>query len=339
MERYTHFADKKNDDMLRSFLDSSKIGLPLPDRPNKKKTLITLNAIMFVLHLASTIAVLSLNSVNNVRYCIPLYITYPKWHVPNPNVPCFGTYTQMGVNVINQCSIELTSDKVSVMEGTTLLALFTLVSALFHAIIVYKNEWYTKQIEVGNQWLRWVEYSFSSAIMIIVILAVVGVNDLYIIMFSFTAMWVVNMLGYSQEILDQFAGPMIDRLRTTPRFNSPDSSIIVEPKKRNWFVRYHPTFIGWVVYIVLWAVVLTQFFYSYFNTTTKPPAFVIAAVFTLLILFSSFGVVQLLTIANKISYYNGEIAYVVLSLVAKLSLVWILQISMFNTANITIGNC
>lgn len=339
MEHFTHPSDKKNDDIMKPFLNSASIGLALPDRANKKKTLITLNAVMFALHLISTIVVLSLNSVNNIRYCIPLYITYPKWHVPNPNVACFSTYMSMGVKVVNQCSIELSSDKVSVMEGTTLLALFTLVSALFHAIIVYKNEWYVKQIEIGNQWLRWVEYSFSSAIMIIVILAVVGVNDLYTVMFSFTAMWSVNMLGYSQEILDQFAGPVANRQRVSPRINNLNASVIVAPEQRNWFVRYHPTFIGWVIYIVLWAVVLTQFFYSYFNSDVTPPEFVIAAVFTLLILFSSFGVVQLLTIAGKLSYYTGEITYVVLSLVAKLSLVWILQLSMFNTANITIGNC
>lgn len=242
--------------------------------------LILLNSIAGILHLSSAIAFISLKKKS---FKITTHIDYQNW-VCDAN---------------DDCVIE--SDKVDGLEldGIWLIVSFSFLSAFFHFVAVIFRQFYKRNVSEGVNILRWVEYSISAPIMIVVIALVNGVTSLQTLILIFFTMSTVMLIGYVQELFDS------NRYPTN--------------------VRITPHLIGWIPYICVWIVIFITFGTSVMNSPSKPPEFVYAIVFTLFFLFTTFGINQLLYIVGSVqSYQTSEIVYVVLSFVSKLTLSWIL---------------
>ena len=186
---------------------------------------------------------------------------------------------------------------------------FFLLSALAHGVIAIgnvpgsdrvvcgvKSGWYYTWISESRQPLRWVEYSFSASVMILAIAAASGVTQVYMLVFIFALMFVTMVFGWVTEELSRPDG---DKWQKSRR------------------VRLIPHFLGYVPYLAVWGVLLHSF---HSNTSEEMPDFVYVIVYGQLVLFSLFGVTQLLNQLDDngpTGYPQGEASYLALSLVSK----------------------
>jgi len=186
-----------------------------------------------------------------------------------------------------------------------LVAIFLFISSLAHLLISLPgiNNWYNQNLKKGINYARWIEYSFSSSIMIVVIAMLVGITDiasLILILFLNTMM---ILFGWMMELHNQ-----------TIRQNSDQT------KKTNWTSFYF----GCIAGIVTW-VVIAIYLFGAGGGDNKAPSFVYWIYFSIFIFFNCFAVNQVLQykkIGKWSDYLYGERAYIILSLVAKSLLAW-----------------
>lgn len=233
------------------------------------------NIILGVLHLVQAVAVYSLNETG---FSLPIAGTYPQ------GPP--GTPPEL---------IELFS-----LDVGFWVAMFLAISALAHFTIAspWYFERYAADLRRGKNTARWVEYSVSSTIMVILIAAVTGVVDLA----AFIAIAGANVAMIAFGDLQE-------------RYLRPGGSLL-------------PFWMGTVVGLTPWIAIL-----FYVLNVGNPdrdlslvPGFVWVIVFALFAFFFSFGLNQWLQykrIGKWANYFRGETTYVVLSLVAKSLLSWL----------------
>lgn len=185
-------------------------------------------------------------------------------------------------------------------------AAFSLLSALFHVLNsdVWRA-WYLSEIAVCRCRSRWYEYSLSAPLQIVAIAYFTGtmITDLLVAIFGL--MSTTMFFGMLTEELARPAGP---NAWTRPPL-----------------ARLQAHFMGYIPYVFAFAIIIQAFVRaSAFSTVDsdgvvrKMPEFVYYIVATQLGLFSSFSVVQLVvTLRPPSKYYQGEIAYMALSLAAK----------------------
>ncbi len=178
-----------------------------------------------------------------------------------------------------------------------MVAIFLFLSAAAHFLVstvFYK--WYIANLARHINIARWVEYAFSSSIMIIIIAMLVGVYELsaLILIFGLNAMMI--LFGWMMELHNQ----------TT--------------SKTNW-----TSFIfGCIAGIIPWIVVALYLFYSG-DGANKAPSFVYWIYFSIFIFFNCFAINQVLQykkVGRWSDYLYGEKVYIILSLVAKSLLAW-----------------
>jgi len=179
-----------------------------------------------------------------------------------------------------------------------LVASFLFLSALAHFLISIPGiyQWYVKNIKKGINPARWVEYSFSSSIMIVVIAMLFGMYDMpsLILIFSVNAMMI--LFGWMMELYNQYT----DKVRWTPF----------------WF--------GVIAGIIPWIVILIYLMGSG-DGDAKPPTFVYWIFGTIFVTFNIFAINQVLQykkVGKWKNYIHGEYVYIILSLVAKSLLAW-----------------
>lgn len=202
---------------------------------------------------------------------------------------------------------------------------FFLLSALAHLLIVVGNArqawasnnpsnrkttdytgWYYMWIHECRQPLRWIEYSFSASVMIIAISVASGVNHVYMVTQIFVLMWATMVFGHYTEVLSR---PVFDGRKIPQKW-------AVESR----FQRLQPHLLGYVPFLTVWVTLMHSFFYNVNRDNEGPPSWVYVAVVGQAIVFSLFGLTQLL---NQLSsngpgwYYWGEWYYQLLSLLAK----------------------
>ena len=239
------------------------------------KRLRTQNVIMGVLHLLQAVAVYTLNETG---FALPIAGTYPQGPPGTPPV-----------------LIELFSLDV----GFWVFA-FLAISAIAHFTIA--SPWYypkyVADIKRGKNTARWVEYSISSTIMVILIAAVTGVVDVAAFIAIAGANAAMIAFGDLQE-----------------RYVRPGGSLL-------------PFWLGTWVGLAPWLAIV---FYvlgigNADRDLSQVPGFVWVIVFALFAFFFSFGLNQWLQykrIGKWVNYFRGETTYVVLSLVAKSLLAWL----------------
>ncbi|NTW62177.1 heliorhodopsin HeR [Candidatus Saccharibacteria bacterium] len=209
-------------------------------------------------------------------------------------LPISGSYlalnkTTMHLDPVNKFLFDLSLP--------TLLAIFFFLSAFFHLFIATAyNKQYNKDLKVGINKARWIEYSLSASIMMVSISLLVGIYDLSSLIMVFVLTGIMNLLGLVMEVHNQ----------TT--------------KKTNWLSYW----IGCLAGIVPWIVIA---FYMWLGADngSKAPDFVYWIFVSIFVFFNCFAVnmvLQYKKIGPWKDYLYGERAYIILSLVAKSLLAW-----------------
>ncbi len=227
------------------------------------------NAIMGALHAAQGVAVLVLST----DFTLPITATYlqgPPGSAPGDPTDLFDLSVAGGV------------------------AGFLFLSALFHWIIASIGfSRYADQLSRGQNQLRWIEYSLSASLMIVLIAMLTGISDSVALVALFGVNAGMIFLGAVQE-----------------RYESPGGSL--------W-----PFWLGCVLGVVPWLGIAIYLFSP--GSDAQPPGFVYGIFFSLFVFFNSFAVTQWLQyreIGRWKDYLSGERTYILLSLVAKSALAW-----------------
>ena len=202
------------------------------------------------------------------------------------------TYTTPEYNSITQTIAPVVVSFIDIRIGP-LVALFLFMSAIAHFLIstiLYK--WYVKNLKKHINPARWIEYSFSASLMIMIIAMLVTIYDIGTIIALFTLTAVMNLMGLMMELHNQ----------TT--------------KKTNWTSYVIGCIAGFIPWVVIFIPLITA---------ESVPDFVIAIFITIAIFFNLFAVnmfLQYKQIGKWRDYLYGERMYIVLSLVAKSALAW-----------------
>lgn len=209
-------------------------------------------------------------------------------------LPVTGAY--LGFDAATQ-SLFPTNTELFQISLPWLVASFFFLSALAHFIIatVYRPR-YEKELKVGINRGRWLEYAASASIMLVAISLLVGVYDAMSLLMIFFLSAIMNLMGLVMEVHNQ----------TT--------------KKTNWLSYW----IGCVAGIIPW-VVIAFYFWLGAENGAEAPAFVYGIFVSIFIFFNLFAinmVLQYKKIGPWKDYLYGEYTYIILSLVAKTLLAW-----------------
>ena len=183
------------------------------------------------------------------------------------------------------------------------VAAFSLLSAFFHfliAIVVFPA--YKTELRRGRNRFRWVEYSLSSTLMIVLIGATTGITDLAALIALGFANISMILFGWIMEMV-----------------NSTDN---VERKTVWW----SPFWMGCIAGIGPWlAIVIPLWFNVSEEGGEGPPGFVYGIIVSIFFFFNTFAINQWLQYRGKgrwADYLHGERVYIILSFVAKSVLAW-----------------
>lgn len=179
-----------------------------------------------------------------------------------------------------------------------LVAGFFFLSAMAHLVISLPSgyAWYVAHLKRGLNLARWIEYSFSSSLMIVVIAMLTGMSDGLglLLLFSLNAMMI--LFGLLMELHNQ----------TT--------------KKTNWTAYWFGVLAGAVPWVVI-----GFYLFSAGSGDAKAPSFVYWIFLSIFLFFNVFAInmaLQYKKVGKWSDYLYGERAYIVLSLVAKSLLAW-----------------
>lgn len=239
-----------------------------PDR--QLKSLRAWNWAMAVLHAAQGIVMLAISS----DFALPVTSSFLKFDA--------------ATRTLNPFYDILTTWRIG-----PLVAGFLFLSALFHLINALGFSAYTRRLLKGINPSRWVEYSLSSSLMIVVISMLVGIYDIASLLLLFFLNAMMILFGWMMELHNQ----------TT--------------KTTDWTSFWFGSLAG----LVPWVAVGTYLFGAYDN----PPTFVYWIYLSMFLIFNCFAinmVLQYKKVGKWRDYLYGERAYMILSLLAKSLLAW-----------------
>jgi hypothetical protein len=174
------------------------------------------------------------------------------------------------------------------------VALFLALAAIDHLITAtVGRSTYEADLQRGINRFRWVEYSLSATVMVLLIASYSGITEITALFAIAGANVAMILFGWLQE-----------------RFNPPDRTATT--MLPFWF----GTLAGVAPWVAIWFNIVTA---------DEVPGFVYGIVIAETVLFFSFGLNQWLQyrrVGKWSSYLFGEKTYLVLSLVAKSLLAW-----------------
>lgn len=234
------------------------------------------NAVMGVFHL--------------IQFSAMLYLSN-DFHLPL-------TYNYLQYNVLTQ-SLELTTETLAEITVGPLVALFLLISAMAHFTLAspFAFRWYVRNLKRHINYARWIEYAFSSSIMIVVIAMLVGIYDLGTLIPIFAINASMNLFGLMMELHNQHT------------------------KKTDWTAYLCGVFAG----VIPWVVIAIYLGGATIASEGTIPDFVYYIFISIGIFFNVFAINMILQykkIGPWQNYLYGERAYIILSLVAKSALAW-----------------
>ena len=182
------------------------------------------------------------------------------------------------------------------------VAVFLLLAMADHLLVAAPgvHRWYEGLLERRANYARWIEYSVSASIMIVLIAMFTGIRDIAALLGLFAANTSMILFGL-----------LMERQQTTGRVDW----------SAYWF--------GCLAGAVPWVAI-----FWYVGGASRVPGFVWAITVTQLILFAAFGLnmaLQYLRTGPWRSYLTGERAYLTLSLVAKSLLAWLIFANVLRT--------
>jgi hypothetical protein len=175
-----------------------------------------------------------------------------------------------------------------------LVAAFLLLSALAHAALAspWLRTWYERNLARGINHTRWVEYSLSSSLMIVVIAMLVGIYDVVSLLLAFALNAAMILFGWAMELYN----------------------------RRRWRTRWAAYWFGCFAGAVPWVAVAV-----YLAGDSTAPGFVygiFGSIFTFFNVFALNMALQYRRVGRWRDYLYGERVYMLLSLVAKSLLAW-----------------
>lgn len=179
-----------------------------------------------------------------------------------------------------------------------IVASFLILSGLFllGSALIWREK-YEQQIKKGLNMFRWIEYSITSSLMIVVIAILCGIYDFSTLILLFSLNACMILFGWIMEIHNQ----------TT--------------KKTDWTSYIFGCFAG----LIPWVILGLYFFNAIGSNADSVPSFVYAIFWSLLIFFNIFAVnmvLQYKKVGKWSEYIYGEKVYITLSLIAKALLAW-----------------
>jgi len=230
------------------------------------------NVLMGVLHAAQGLAILALAT----EFTLPVigtFMTGPPGVAAPETTPLFDVSVAWGV------------------------AAFLFVSALAHLLIASPgiNQWYLSNLARQRNYARWIEYSISSSIMVVLIAMLVGVADIAALVAIAGVNAAMILFGLLQE-----------------HYETPGESV-------NWLSYWFGVLAGAVPWVVIGIYLVSP------GVAAEPPGFVYGIFFSLFVFFNVFAIVMVLQykkVGRWSNYVFGESTYVLLSLVAKSALAW-----------------
>ena len=191
-------------------------------------------------------------------------------------------------------------EQVTLWDLSTPLAIaaFLALSAIFHLLVASPGVFgrYRAGLAQGHNYFRWVEYSLSSSLMIVIIAQLVGISDVVALVALFGVNASMILFGWLQE-----------------RYHQPGDG--------GWL----PFIFGCFAGTVPWVGVVLYTIAPGSSSGAEPPGFVYGIIVSLFLFFNVFALVQWLQyrpVGRFRSYLTGETAYIVLSLTAKSALAW-----------------
>lgn len=178
------------------------------------------------------------------------------------------------------------------------VALFLLLAAADHLLMASPRliGWYERNLDRGANYARWIEYSVSASVMVVLIAMLTGITGVYALIGLFLANAAMILFGLVME----WSNPLGQRVRWMPF----------------WF--------GCIVGAAPWMAIAVAVAGSQIESTGVP-AFVFVIFVSLFVLFNSFAVnmaLQYRRVGPWRDYRFGEVGYIFLSLTAKSALAW-----------------
>jgi hypothetical protein len=257
------------------------------------------NAVLAIIHLVL--------AVGFMMYFQRINSLYPNDPIQGIELSIRNHNLELTANQQNQVSGQWVSRQSQIIPIKTvqqLLVGFFLVTAAFHLIYYTTHDGlYTKMINTGNNYLRWVEYSISSTMMLYIIALISGVKDDNI----YKSIFAMNVaMIYTGQVVEE-------KLQ----------------RGENW---YAPMFVGFMLLMAEFGVIVRDFQSrisdiktfsdanpSLFNERTIPD-WVKYMIWILFIFFASFGFISLYGAYSGVEYERVEELYLLFSLLAKATL-------------------
>jgi hypothetical protein len=182
------------------------------------------------------------------------------------------------------------------------VAVFLLLAAADHLIVAAPrvHRWYEHRLDRRANYARWIEYSVSASIMIVLIGLFVGIRDLAAVLGIFAANTAMILFGMLMERQQR-------------------------PGAADWSAFWYGCLVG----LVPWLAIVI-----YLVEPPDVPGFVYAITVTQFMLFFSFAVnmaAQYLRLGRWRDYVYGEGGYIMLSLAAKSLLAWLIFANVLRT--------
>lgn len=173
---------------------------------------------------------------------------------------------------------------------------FLAISALALLLIAspFVFPWYKRNLLENRNYGRWMEYFFSSSVMIVLIAQICGISDIAALVAIFGVNAAMILFGAIQEKYEQ-------------------------PGKPSWLPFWFGSFAGIIPWIAIIIYVIAP------GLDVSPPGFVYGIVASLFVFFNCFAVnmvLQYKKVGPWRDYLFGEKVYIILSLTAKSLLAW-----------------
>lgn len=257
------------------------------------------NAVLAIIHLVLAIGFM--------MYFQHINSLYPNDPIQGVELSIRNHNLELTANQQNQVSgqwVSRQTQNVSIKTVQQLLVGFFLVTAAFHMIYYATHDGlYTKMINNGNNYLRWVEYSISSTMMLYIIALISGVKDDNV----YKSIFAMNVaMIYTGQVVEE----KIQR-------------------GENWYL---PMFMGFMLLMAEFTIIVRDFQSRIADiktfTDANPsitngrtiPEWIKYMVWVLFIFFSSFGFISLYGAYSGIEYEKVEGLYLLFSLLAKATL-------------------
>ena len=223
-----------------------------------------------VVHLVSGMVATIVSYSLNFDDTVSLRRNFVKWPQDGASGPFMHDY-ERGIDVMLRWPV----------------ILFFTLSCLFQVAISAPNFAFTKNhvwdvyyegcIRYGVHVLRWLEYSFSSSALLIIVAAMNGIDDFHFMVLIFSSNWTLMIIGLVQEVYS--------KAYRQAYMNS------VSTKSDSTYITYVlPHLAGWVLHIALWGIFMDKFVLSVKATHT--PGWVYAFFGFIFLMYTSFGIVQ-----------------------------------------------